>query len=182
MRRHGEHGAGEVLRRVGFAADAAREGWLGLDAGQALPEAVGVLLRELGSWEGVLDLLQVAGRAGVLLPFAGLEVAVRALLLLARQARGRAVGPGRGPLPLRVREEVQRFGSPAGLAGGAGPGGLAEGVQVQLAAEPLEQLRDALGRAALARPGRRAGSARLGGCGRGWRPRCRRRRGSGGGC
>ena len=142
MRRHGEHGAGEVLRRVGLAADAAGQGRLGLHAGQALPEAVGVLLRELGSREGVLDLLQIAGRAGVLLPFAGLEVAVRALLFLARQTRGRAVGPG--PLPLRVREEVQQLGSPAGFAEGAGPGGLAEGVQVQLAAEPLEQLRDAL--------------------------------------
>ena len=107
----------------------------------------------LGLWARVLDLLQVAGRAGVLLPFTGLEVAVRTLLLLARQARGRAVGPCF--LPLGVHEEVQRLGSPAGLAGGAGPGGLAEGVQVQLAAEPLEQLRDALvGRAALVEPGR----------------------------
>ena len=45
MRRHGEHGAGEVLHREGLAADAAGQGWLGLHAGQALPEAVGVLLR-----------------------------------------------------------------------------------------------------------------------------------------
>ena len=99
---------------MGLAVNAAGQGRLGLDAGQALPEAVGVHLRELGLREGVLDFLQFAGRAGVLLPFAGLEVAVRALLLLACQARGRAVGPG--SLPLRIREEAQRLGSLAGLA------------------------------------------------------------------
>ena len=48
----GEHGAGEVLRRVGLAADAAGQGWLGLDAGQALPEAVGVLEGIRGRREG----------------------------------------------------------------------------------------------------------------------------------
>ena len=64
----------EVLRRAGLAADAAGEGRLGLHAGHALPEAVSVLLRELGSREGVLDLLQFAGRAGLRKYFERVEI------------------------------------------------------------------------------------------------------------
>ena len=144
----------QAMQCGGMVSMVLEKSFAGRVSRQTLQVRVGLALTQVRHCrrEGVLDFLHVAGRAGVLLPFAGLEAAVRALLLLARQARGRAVGPCL--LPLRVREEVQRLGSPAGFAGGAGPGGLAEGVQVQLAAEPLEQLRDALGRAALVEPGR----------------------------
>ena len=133
--RHRAHAGRELPRRLAGPANGAGKLAQGETAGRALALLVRVLLRQLGSREGLLDLGHLAAAALDALPRGGLGVEAplpRSLavlvLSLAGQAGGRKVGPDL--FPLRVRKQVQ---APP-LAAGFGPARLAEGVPVDVLA------------------------------------------------
>ena len=158
--RHRAHAGRELPRRLSGPADGAGKLAQGAAAGRALALLVRVLLRQLGSREGLLDLGHLAAAALDALMRGGLGVEAPLqwplavlVLSLAGQAGGFEVGPDL--FPLRVREEVQTLELQAPLAPGLGPARLAEGVPVDvLASELPQQELGALRGAALEEPGR----------------------------
>ena len=160
--RHGAHAGRELPRRLSGPANGAGKLAQGAAAGRALALLVRVLLRQLGSREGLLALGRLAAAALDALPRSGLGVQAPLqrplavlVLALAGQAGGFQVGPDL--LPLRVREEVQALELQAPLAPGLGPVRLAQGLPVDVLASQLPQQEfGALGGAALEQPGREA--------------------------
>ena len=157
--RHRAHAGRELPRRLSGSAHGAGKLAQGAAAGRALALLLRVLLRQLGSREGLLDLGHLAAAALDALQRGGLGVEAPLprplpvlVLSLAGQAGGFKVGPDL--FPLRVREEVQTFELQAPLAPGLGPARLAEGVPVDVLAPELPQEVGALRGAALEEPGR----------------------------
>ena len=156
---HGSHARRELCGLLSLSAACARQLRQIAPAGRALAVAVGVLLDQLCSGEGVLDLDDAASRApdpllhGLLVVVVAFERKAAVLDLLAREAGGVAVGSDE--LPLRPGEQVDALRLPAFVAAGFGPARLAHGFPVKLLALelPQEQL-GALGGAALEEPER----------------------------
>ena len=137
--RHRAHAGRELPRRLSGPANGAGKLAQGETAGRALALLVRVLLRQLGSREGLLDLGHLAAAALDALPRGGLGVEAplpRSLAVLVLSLAGQAGGLKVGPdlFPLRVREQVQALELQAPLAAGFGPARLAEGVPVDVLA------------------------------------------------
>ena len=156
---HGSHARRELCGLLSLSTACARQLRQIAPAGRALAAAVGVLLDQLCSGEGVLDLDDAASRAldpllhGLLVVEIAFERKAAVLDLLAREAGGIAVGSDE--LPLRAGEQVDALRLLALVAAGFGPARLAHGFPVEYLAFklPQEQFRT-FGGAALEEPER----------------------------